>query len=118
MISVKSRPVEVRNTREGRAYLRLELGDRSGTVEARMWDQFEAVAKDINRDDFVKVKGLMQLYNNRPQLTIHKLRRVEDHEVDFRDFFPASRNDPAAMWTELRVSKPCARTRIRCSTPC
>jgi 23S rRNA maturation-related 3'-5' exoribonuclease YhaM len=27
---------EVRNTREGRAYLRLELGDRSGTIEARM----------------------------------------------------------------------------------
>jgi len=38
---------ELRNTREGRAYLRLELGDRSGTIEARMWDQFENVAKDI-----------------------------------------------------------------------
>jgi 3'-5' exoribonuclease len=28
---------------------------------------------------------------------------VEDHEVDFRDFFPASQNDPAAMWAELRA---------------
>src|SRR5216684_3428445 len=43
---------EIRNTREGKAYLRLELGDRSGTIEARMWDQFEAVAKDVNRDHF------------------------------------------------------------------
>ena len=32
---------EIRNTREGKPYLRLELGDRSGTIEARMWDQFE-----------------------------------------------------------------------------
>jgi 3'-5' exoribonuclease len=56
----------------------------------------------FDRDDFIKVKGLMQLYNNRPQFTIHKLRRVEDHEVDFRDFFPASLQDPDAMWSELR----------------
>jgi len=31
--------------------------DRSGTIEARMWDQFDAAVKDINRDDFVKSKG-------------------------------------------------------------
>src|SRR6266566_328265 len=36
---------EIRSTREGKPYLRLELGDRSGTIEARMWDQFEAAAK-------------------------------------------------------------------------
>jgi len=31
----------------GKSYLRLELGDRSGTIEARMWDQFDAAVKDI-----------------------------------------------------------------------
>jgi len=41
----------------GKPYLRLELGDRSGTIEARMWDQFDVAAKDISRDDFVKVNG-------------------------------------------------------------
>ena len=49
---------EVRNTREGKAYLRLELGDRSGTIEARMWDQFELAAKDINRDDHFVIADL------------------------------------------------------------
>src|ERR1700675_2698986 len=58
---------EGRNTREGRAYLRLELGDRSGTIEARMWEQFEIAAKDINRDDFVKVQARVEVYRNRPQ---------------------------------------------------
>src|SRR5215475_5358825 len=59
---------EVRNTREGRSYLRMELGDRSGTIEARMWDQFEGVARDINRDDYVKVQARVEVYKNRPQL--------------------------------------------------
>ncbi len=44
----------------------------------------------FDRDDFVKVKGLFQLYNNRPQFTVHKLRLVAESEVDFADFFPAS----------------------------
>jgi 3'-5' exoribonuclease len=60
---------EIRNTREGKAYLRLELGDRSGTIEARMWDQFDAVVKDINRDDFVKVQARVEIYRNKPQLS-------------------------------------------------
>src|SRR2546430_6701877 len=56
---------EIRNTREGKPYLRLELGDRSGTIEARMWDQFEAAAKGINRDDFVKVQARVEMYRDR-----------------------------------------------------
>ncbi|MGB9513744.1 MAG: hypothetical protein WBU20_18820, partial [Candidatus Acidiferrum sp.] len=39
---------EVRNTNTGKPYLRMELGDRSGTVEARMWEQFETLAKAVN----------------------------------------------------------------------
>ena len=61
---------EVRNTREGQSYLRLELGDRSGTIEARMWEQFEVVAKDVNRDDFVKVQARVEIYRNKPQLAL------------------------------------------------
>jgi 3'-5' exoribonuclease len=93
---------EVRQKRTGEPYLSLVLSDRTGEIDAKMWDNVGEIVETFDRDDFVKVKGLMQLYNNRPQFTIHKLRRVEDHEVDFRDFFPASQNDPAAMWAELR----------------
>jgi 3'-5' exoribonuclease len=93
---------EVRQKRTGEPYLSLILSDRTGEIDSKMWDNVGEIVETFDRDDFVKVKGLMQLYNNRPQFTIHKLRRVEDHEVDFRDFFPASQNDPAAMWAELR----------------
>jgi 3'-5' exoribonuclease len=93
---------EIRQKRTGEPYLCLQLGDRSGEVEARMWDNVPDVMDTFDRDDFVKVKGLFQLYNNRPQLTIHKMRRVLDHEVDFADFFPASERPPDEMWAELR----------------
>ncbi len=93
---------EVRQKRTGEPYLALVLSDRTGEIDSKMWDNVGEIVETFERDDFIKVKGLMQLYNNRPQFTIHKLRRVEDHEVDFRDFFPASRQDPEAMWKELR----------------
>src|SRR5262245_42167981 len=73
---------EMRNTREGKSYLRLALGDRSGTIEARMWDLFEAAARDINRDDFVKVQARVEVYRDRPQLSIQQVRLAKPEEID------------------------------------
>src|SRR5258706_15197758 len=81
---------EIRNTREGKPYLRLELGDRRGTIEARMWDQFDVAAKDISRDDFVKVNSRVEIYRNRPQLALLQLRLTKPEGVDLADFFPRS----------------------------
>jgi len=93
---------ELRNTREGRVYLRLELGDRSGTIEARMWDQFEAAAKDIQRDDFVKVQARVELYRNRPQLALIQLRLAKPEEIDLADYLPHTTADVEKMFAELR----------------
>jgi 3'-5' exoribonuclease len=93
---------EIRQKRTGEPYLSMLLSDRSGEIDAKMWDGVAEVMDTFDRDDFVKVKGLLQLYNNRPQFTIHKLRPVEDREVEFGDFFPASLRDPEEMFAELR----------------
>jgi 3'-5' exoribonuclease len=92
---------EVRNTREGRAYLRLELGDRSGTIEARMWDQFELPAKNVNRDDFVKVQARVEVYKNRPQLALLQLRVAKPEEIDLADYLPHTTADVEKMWAQL-----------------
>ena len=93
---------EIRQKRTGEPYLSMQLADRSGEMDAKMWDNVAEVMDTFDRDDFIKVKGLLQLYNNRPQFTIHKLRPVQDHEVDFSDFFPASARDAEEMFAELR----------------
>jgi 3'-5' exoribonuclease len=92
---------EIRNTREGKAYLRLELGDRSGTIEARMWDQFDAAVKDINRDDFVKVQARVEIYRNKPQLSLQNLRLAKPDEIDLADFLPQTKADVGKLYAEL-----------------
>jgi 3'-5' exoribonuclease len=96
------RSKEIREKKTGEPYLSLALCDRTGEIEAKMWDNVAEVMDTFERDDFVKVKGLIQVYHNRPQLTIHKMRRLDDSEVDFSDYFPASSRDPEGMWRELR----------------
>lgn len=93
---------EVREKKSGEPYLSLMLGDKSGRVDAKMWDNVAEVTDSFDRDDFVKVKGVVQLHLNRPQLVIHKIRKMPDSEVDFADFFPTSLRNPDEMWTELR----------------
>ncbi len=93
---------EIRQKRTGEPYLSLTLSDRTGEIEARMWDNVAEVMDTFERDHFIKIRGQLQIYNTRPQLIIHRLRRMLDTEVDFADFFPASLRDPEEMWAELR----------------
>src|SRR5258708_15852165 len=92
---------EIRNTREGKPYLRLELGDRSGTIEARMWDQFDVAAKDIGRDDFVKVNARVEIYRNKPQLALLQLRLAKPEEVDLAHFLPHTKEDVGKLYAQL-----------------
>jgi 3'-5' exoribonuclease len=93
---------EIRQKKTGEPYLSLMLADRTGDVDAKMWDNVAEVMNAFECGDFVRVKGLQQIYNNRPQFTIHKLQRVEEGSVDLADFLPASKRDPREMVAELR----------------
>jgi 3'-5' exoribonuclease len=92
---------EIRQKKTGEPYLSLHLADKTGEIDAKMWDGVTEVMDTFDRDDFVKVKGIAQIYQNRTQYTIHKLRRMEDHEVDFADFYPSSARDAGEMFQEL-----------------
>ncbi|HVB98476.1 MAG TPA: HD domain-containing protein [Candidatus Dormibacteraeota bacterium] len=92
---------EILQTRDGKQYLRLELADRTGTIEARMWDGFEPAASTIDRDDFVKVQGHTELYRNRLQLKIDRLRKAQSSEIDPRDYFPHTPEDIEDLYRRL-----------------
>jgi 3'-5' exoribonuclease len=93
---------DVRQKKSGEPYLSLLIGDRTGDLDAKMWDNVAEVMDTFDRDDFVKVKGLLQIFQNRPQLTIHKMMRQEDSEVDLGDYFPSSERNLDEMFAELR----------------
>src|SRR6266699_1038286 len=93
---------ELRSTREGKPFLRLELGDRSGTIEARLWDNAEGLAALFDRDDIIKVQARVENYKNRLQLAVDKLRRAEPAEVDLSDYFPHTAEDVEQLYVRLR----------------
>jgi 3'-5' exoribonuclease len=93
---------EVRQKKTGEPYLSLVLSDRTGDLEAKMWDNAQEAMGMFERDGFVRVKGMLQIFQNRPQLTIHKLQPVPESEIDIADYLPASKRDRDEMFAELR----------------
>ena len=93
---VSSKQVKPRKT--GELFLALLLADRSGQIEAKMWDNVAEAMNTFEEDDFLKIKGLINRYKNRFQLTIHKLRRLEDSEVDFTDYLPKTNKNIDELW--------------------
>ncbi len=92
---------QVKPKKTGEPYLALILGDRSGQIEAKMWDNVEEFIDAFEQDDFLKIKGLINKYKNRFQLTIHKLRRMQDAEVDFSDYLPKTTKNIDDLWHTL-----------------
>lgn len=92
---------EIRQKKTGGPYLTLHLADRSGEIEAKMWDNVEEVLDAFEQDDFLKIKGLINKYKQRFQLTIHKLRKLGDSEIEFADYLPKTTKDIDELWRTL-----------------
>jgi 3'-5' exoribonuclease len=94
---------EIRQKKTGEPYLSLQLSDRTGEVDAKMWDNVADIMETFERDDFVKIRGLLQIYQNRRQVTLHKLQRIAESDIDVADYFPASDRSPAAMFADVEA---------------
>ncbi len=92
---------QIKPKKSGEPYLALTLGDRSGQLEAKMWDNVEEVLNLFEQDDFLKIKGLVNKYKNRFQLTIHKLRKLADSEIEFSDYLPKTTKNIDELWQSL-----------------
>ena len=92
---------QVKPKKTGEPYLALTLGDRTGQIEAKMWDNVEDSIDAFEQEDVVKVKGLLNKYKNRFQITIHKLRKLEQAEIDFSDYLPKTTKDIGELWRTL-----------------
>jgi 3'-5' exoribonuclease len=93
---------QVKPKKTGELYLALTLGDRSGQLEAKMWDNVNTeTINSFEQDDFVKIRGLINRFNGRFQLTIHKIRTMQEAEVDFSDYLPRTPKDINVLWSTL-----------------
>lgn len=95
-----------RSKRNGEPYLRLVLGDKSGKVEARIWNNVDEVEGQFEEGDFVRYTGRVELYNGSKQVILNKVEKVEkdliSKEMDLGEFFPASRFNLDEMWKDVQ----------------
>ena len=84
------------------SYLALTLNDKTGSLEARMWDEFDDAFSVCEEGCYVKVQGQISRYQNKWQITIAKMRNAAETEVDTSDFQPISAFPPEQMDADLR----------------
>src|SRR5215467_11454548 len=87
--------------KSGDLYLALTLADRTGHMEAKLWDNVSDHINCFEQDDFIKVRGLINKFNGRFQLTLHKVRSLQESEVEFDDYLPRTTKDVDALWGTL-----------------
>jgi 3'-5' exoribonuclease len=86
----------------GGQYLALTLADKTGQLEARMWEEFATALESCAEGCYVKVQGQISKYQGKFQITLTKMRAAADSEIDTADFVPTTQFDVAAMMAELR----------------
>ncbi len=89
----------LRTTADGSSYLALTLGDRTGQIEARLWEP--ETAGEFAQGDVVKLRGMVCRYKDKLQIKVEKIRRAEANEFELADFVPTTSHDIDALWAEL-----------------
>jgi len=91
----------MRAAKNGSKYIQAAFADRTGHIAVRHWDASE---KDFNQYDvggYVRARGRIETYQNRPQMIAFGVRPVNSADVDAADFLPVSQRDAAEMEREL-----------------
>lgn len=97
------REKEIRTSaRTGSSWLQLELADRTGTISAKMWDNFAAIEKTFERDDVVQVRARVKLYNGQKELTLEQVIPAAERDYDLSDFLPHTKCDVEKLYADLR----------------
>lgn len=90
---------EIRTSaRSGASWLQLEIGDRTGSISAKMWENFLPLAETFDAGDVVQIRGRAKLYNNRLEVTLEQIIPVPDDAYDLIDFLPHTKYDVDVMY--------------------
>jgi 3'-5' exoribonuclease len=97
--AVKSK--QLRSRKDGGQYMAVTLGDRTGQIESRMWENFAEAAPGFETGDVVKVRAEVCRFNDRLQLNLEKLRPATADEFELADYVPQTSKDVDELWSAL-----------------
>jgi 3'-5' exoribonuclease len=92
----------LRGTTRGDLYIALFLCDRTGQLNARMWQATEAVYKALPKPGFVHVQGRSELYQNNLQIVVNNIVVVDPSKVVVEDYLAHTDKDCDQMFKEVK----------------
>jgi 3'-5' exoribonuclease len=96
---------EIRTSqRSGKSWLELALRDRTGSIPAKMWDNFEALAKTFEADDVVQIRGRVKLYNGQKEMTLEQIVPAAVRDYDLADFLAHTKHDVEKLFGDLSAA--------------
>ncbi len=88
-------------TKNGKNYLSVILQDKTGTMDAKVWDPSSPGIADFDAMDYIEVMGDVSMFNGSLQMSIKRIRVCHDGEYEPGDYLPTSQYDIEEMYSEL-----------------
>jgi len=99
------RKSEKKTTAKGACFLDMTLADKSGQINAKLWDYNDEIHGIFEINSIVKVRGSISVYNGEDQLRVEKLRKVINSDnINIDDYVPSAEYDGQAMFDEILSS--------------
>ena len=88
-------------TKNGKEYWTVILQDKTGIIEAKVWEINSPSIVDFESGDFIHIYGEVITFNGILQVRINQSNPAEEGEYNTADYFPESPFDIEEMWKEL-----------------
>ncbi len=88
-------------SKSGKPYLALRLKDSTGELEARVWDDVEALGGRFRKNDIVAVKGYAVSYQGGLQMNVSSIDIVPEGQYSIMDMLPSSEKNHEDMVKRL-----------------
>jgi len=87
--------VTEKELREGKSgsYLRIRISDRTGNIMGNVWNNAVSISEKFEAGDIIKLKGMVIKFKEQLQITVQKIRKVQDFEIDLSDYISATEKD-------------------------
>lgn len=88
-------------TKSGKAYENLVMQDKTGTIDAKIWEPGSVGIDEFEPLDYVAVTGDVTRFQGNLQLNIRRARKAQDGEFDPMEYLPVSERDNDEMYRGL-----------------
>jgi len=89
-------------TKNGKQFDNVVLQDKTGTIDAKIWDPNSAGIGDFDAFDYIEVYGDLTVFQGTNQINVKRVRKCSEGEYDTKNYLPVSKRDLAVMATELK----------------